>query len=155
MYKRLFNLFLLLAILAPTLLATGCAPSMAGAADNSSSAAAHTLNMAPMSMLPQEMQSAPTSVREAYQFAVANPEALKNVPCYCGCGGIGHTSNYSCYIKQAKSDGTVVFDKHALGCSICVDIAQMVMKLTREGKSPGQIHDQVVATFSSFGPPNQ
>ncbi len=149
--KRLFSFVMLLVILAPAVLATGC--SSANASTNAGDMAG--IKMAPMSSLPQEMQSAPTSVREAYQFAVANPDALKNVPCYCGCGAIGHTSNYSCYVKQSNSDGTVVFDKHALGCSVCVDIAQMVMKLTREGKSPGQIHDQVVATFSSFGPSNQ
>ncbi len=149
--KRLFNIALLLAIIVPTVLATGCAPNPG----QNSAMASQDLKMAPMSMLPQEMQSAPTTVREAYQFAVANPDALKNVPCYCGCGAVGHTSNYSCYVKQASSDGTVVFDKHATGCSICVDITQEVMKLTREGKSPGQIHSQVVATFSSFGPSNQ
>ena len=106
-------------------------------------------------MLPAEMQSAPTTVRESYQFAVANPDALKNVPCYCGCGAMGHTSNYSCYVKQVQNDGKVVFDSHALGCSLCVDITQEVMKGTRAGRSPAQIHDQVVAAFSQFGPPNQ
>ncbi len=151
--KRLFSLVMLLVILAPAVLATGCSSSSASANSNTGDMAG--MKLAPLSALPQEMQSAPTSVREAYQFALANPDALKNVPCYCGCGAVGHTSNYSCYIKNVNSDGTVVFDKHALGCSICVDIAQMVMKLTREGKSPGQIHDQVVASFSSFGPSNQ
>ncbi len=151
--KRLFSLVMLLVILAPAVLATGCSSGSASANSNTGGMAG--MKLAPVSALPQEMQSAPTSVREAYQFALANPDALKNVPCYCGCGAVGHTSNYSCYIKNVNSDGTVVFDKHALGCSICVDIAQMVMKLTREGKSPGQIHDQIVATFSSFGPSNQ
>ncbi len=151
--KRLFSFVMLLVILAPAVLATGCSSNSANASTNTGDMAG--MKLAPVSSLPQEMQSAPTSVREAYQFAVAHPDALKNVPCYCGCGAVGHTSNYSCYVKQANSDGTVVFDKHALGCSICVDIAQEVMKLTRAGKSPGQIHDQVVATFSSFGPSNQ
>lgn len=104
-----------------------------------------------MSDLPQKMQNAPTRVREAYQFAVANADALKNVPCYCGCGSIGHTSNYSCYYSEAKQS----FDEHALGCSLCVDIAQDVMKLTRDGKSPPDIHASIVATYSQFGPPNQ
>ncbi len=151
--KRLFSFVMLLVILAPAVLVTGCSSNPASANNNSGDMAG--MKMAPMSALPQEMQSAPTSVSEAYRFAVANPDALKNVPCYCGCGAMGHTSNYSCYIKNVNADGKVVFDKHALGCSVCVDIAQMVMKLTREGKSPGQIHEQVVATFSSFGPSNQ
>jgi hypothetical protein len=97
------------------------------------------------------MQNSPTRVREAYQFAVANLDALKNVPCYCGCGAIGHTSNYACYFNETKQS----FDDHALGCSVCVDIAQEVMKLTRDGKSPPDIRAAIVATYSQFGPPNQ
>ncbi len=112
------------------------------------------LKMAPMSEMPASVQAAPASVREAYQFAVANPDALKNVPCYCGCGAVGHTSNYSCYVKEINPSGEVVFDQHALGCSICVDIAQDVMKLTRQGKSASEIRADVDQTFSQYGPSN-
>ncbi len=142
------NLAILVVILTPTLLAVGCGANIGQAAGND-------MKMAPLSTLPQAMQSAPTIVRESYQFAVANPDALKKVPCYCGCGAMGHTSNYSCYVKQAKDDGTVVYDQHALGCSLCVDITQDVMKMTQAGKSPAQIHEQIVATYSKFGPANQ
>lgn len=142
--KRVVSLVLLIAVLAPMLLTTACAANPS-----------HEIKMAPASMLPAHIHSAPTRVREAYQFAIANPDALKNVPCYCGCGAIGHTSNYSCYIKATKGDGTPVFDDHALGCSICVDIAQDVLRLTKEGKSPGDIRAAIVSTYSQFGPSNQ
>lgn len=111
--------------------------------------------MAPASELPQAMQTAPERVREAYQFAVANPEPLKNVPCYCGCGAMGHTSNYDCYIKDAPANGKLVFDEHALGCSICVDITQDVLRMTRDGRAPPQIRAAIVNTYSRFGPSNQ
>lgn len=110
--------------------------------------------MAPMSDMPAEVQKAAVSVQEAYQFAVANPDALKNVPCYCGCGAAGHTSNYSCYVKEVKASGEVVFDQHALGCSICVDIAQDVMKMTRDGKAPEEIRTAIDQTYSQYGPSN-
>lgn len=113
------------------------------------------LKLAPVSMLPMQMQEAPASVRTAYQFAVAHPDALKNVPCYCGCGAMGHTSNLSCYVKEVDADGKPVFEDHALGCSICVDITQDVMKMTGEGHSPSAIRQQIVATYSKFGPSNQ
>ena len=138
--KRLGSIALLLVILSPTLLTTACGASPS-----------NDLKMAPMNTLPSKMQNAPTRVREAYQFAVANPDALKNVPCYCGCGNIGHTSNYSCYFNEGKK----IYDEHALGCSVCVDIAQDVMKLAREGRSPPDIHAAIVATYKQFGPPNQ
>lgn len=111
--------------------------------------------MAPVSSLPHEMQAAPARVRQAYQFALANPEALRNVPCYCGCGAMGHTSNLSCYIKDTHADGQVVFDEHALGCSLCVDISQDVMRMTGEGQSPAAIRSAIVAAYTKFGPPNQ
>ena len=41
-------------------------------------------------------------VREAYTFAVAHPEVLTQIPCYCGCGAIGHTSNYACYVSGVR-----------------------------------------------------
>jgi hypothetical protein len=58
------------------------------------------VRLAAVSELPQQMRDAPVAVRTAYQFAAANPDALENVPCYCGCGAIGHKSNLACYIKE-------------------------------------------------------
>jgi hypothetical protein len=140
------RLLLLVAILPIVSLLSGC--SSGGTVSN------YALKIAPMADMPNEIQKAPVSVREAYQFAVANPDALKNVPCYCGCGAAGHTSNYSCYLKEVKSSGEVVFDQHALGCSICVDIAQDVMKMTRAGKSPNEMRTAIDQTYSQYGPSN-
>jgi hypothetical protein len=53
-----------------------------------------------------------------------------------------------------KSSGEVVFDQHALGCSICVDIAQDVMKMTRDGKTPKEIRAAIDQTYSQYGPSN-
>jgi hypothetical protein len=73
------------------------------------------LDLAPKSQLSPEVQEAPVSVQEAYRFALANPALLEQIPCYCGCGGVGHTSNYACYGSDIKADGIVDFDYHALG----------------------------------------
>ena len=113
-----------------------------------------SLNLAPLSDLPVEMQQSPVTVRESYQFALSNPDALKNVPCYCGCNAMGHTSNYDCYVQDIKPSGEIVFDDHALGCSICVDISQDVMKMTREGKSSPEIRTFIDLTYSQYGPSN-
>jgi len=71
--------------------------------------------LAPESVLPDFVRSAPPRVREAYRFAVANREVLRAFPCYCGCGAVGHTSNADCYVKAVRADGSVEFDAHALG----------------------------------------
>ena len=112
------------------------------------------LSMFPMDQLPAEVQSAPVTVQQAYQFAAANPDVMKQIPCYCGCGNIGHTSNYSCYVSSVDASGGVTFDNHALGCSICVDITQDVMRMSREGKSPQEIRAAIDATYSKYGPSN-
>ncbi len=144
--KRNFALFMVVLMAAGVLL-TGCAAPKQASGSN--------LAMAPMSDMPQEVQAAPARVRSAYQFAVANPDAVKNVPCFCGCGAMGHTSNLSCYVKERKADGQIVFDNHALGCSLCVDITQDVMTMTGQGKSPQAIHAAILAAYSKFGPANQ
>lgn len=112
------------------------------------------LYMMDMKQMPAEVQSAPLTVQTAYQFAAANPDVMKNIPCYCGCGDIGHTSNYDCYVSGVDSNGKVAFDNHALGCSICVDITQDVMRMLRDGKSPQDAREYVDATYSKYGPSN-
>jgi len=112
------------------------------------------LNMASMDLMPAEVRSAPVTVQEAYRFNVANPDVMKDIPCYCGCGDIGHTSNYDCYVSSVDQTGNLVFDNHALGCSICVDITRDVMRLLRDGKSPQDARVYVDATYSKYGPSN-
>jgi len=112
------------------------------------------LDMMPMDQMPAEVQSAPVTVQEAYQFAAANPDVMKNIPCYCGCGNIGHASNYDCYVSSADEKGVITFDNHALGCSICVDITQDVMRMLQEGKTPAEARVYVDATYAKYGPSN-
>lgn len=112
------------------------------------------LHMMSMDQMPSEVQSAPVTVQTAYQFATPNPDVMKNIPCYCGCGSVGHTSNYDCYVFNVDDKGNIMFDYHALGCSICVDITQDVMRLLREGKSPQEARAYVDATYSRYGPSN-
>jgi hypothetical protein len=106
---------------------------------NSSASSQDGLKMASMEGMPKEVTTSPTVVRQAYQFAAANPDVLKYVPCYCGCDDIGHTSNYACYISGVKANGDITYDSHALGCSVCVDITQDVMRLSRQNKPVGEI----------------
>ena len=110
--------------------------------------------MAVLDRMPKRVQTAPVRVQEAYQFAIANPDMLQQIPCYCGCGAMGHTSNYSCYVAEAGADGAVVaYDEHALDCGICVDISQDVMRLQAQGKSGEEIFNYVDNTYARFGPP--
>lgn len=73
------------------------------------------IRLAPVSQLSEKVRRAPPVVQEAYRFAIANPEVLAKLPCYCGCGSMGHTSNLDCFVREFNSDGSVVFDYHAFG----------------------------------------
>ncbi len=126
------------------LLAAGC----------STSNTEQSYQLAALEELPVEVRSAPLSVQHAYQFAVENPQILKEIPCYCGCGSMGHTSNYACYVKDDTSPDDLVFDGHALGCSICVDITQDTMDMLDQGMSLAEIRIEIDSIYSAFGPSN-
>jgi hypothetical protein len=130
---------------ATTLLSVGlsaCGPALSSAA----------VAMRPASELPSEMQSAPAQVRNAYQFAAANPQVSMNIPCYCGCVSIGHTSNFRCYVSRVDAGGIFIYDVHALGCATCVNITQDSMRLFRQGHTVQEIHAYIDSTYSSYGP---
>ena len=70
--------------------------------------------LAPESVLPADIRQAPAKVREAYRFTVANRETLGYIPCYCGCGDVGHISNASCYLKESSMPKKLIFDRMSL-----------------------------------------
>ena len=77
-------------------------------------AAEHRYKLAPENILPPDITRAPGNVREAYRFAIANRDTLKYIPCYCGCGSEGHTSNASCYVEDSSPPDQPIFDRMSL-----------------------------------------
>jgi hypothetical protein len=108
----------------------------------------HDIVLAEMSAMPNHVQNAPTLVGDSYRFAATHAGELYQIPCYCGCGAMGHGSNYACFWQ---ANGQV--DEHALNCGICVDIAQDVWRGLERGLSLGEIRAQIDADYSRFGPP--
>ena len=143
--RRLLLPLLMLLVIFSGLL-TACS---ANTSDNN-----HDLAMATLDEMPADVKNAPVAVQQAYQFNVANPEVMTQIPCYCGCGSMGHTSNYSCYVTGVDVDGKVNYDTHALGCSICVDITQDTKRLLKQGKPVPEIKAYVDQTYAQYGPSN-
>ena len=77
-------------------------------------AAEHRYELAPENTLPANIARAPDEVREAYRFAILNRDTLRYIPCYCGCGSEGHTSNASCYLKDSSTPEKLAFDRMSL-----------------------------------------
>jgi hypothetical protein len=144
--KPSYLLFLLITLIGLAGVTGGCG--------SAAPAETHELAMAPLHTMPMEVQSAPVAVQQAYQFAVANPEVLSEIPCYCGCGAMGHASNLACYVKEGSTADAPLFDAHALGCSICVDITQDTMRLLRQGENVAEIKDYVDTAYAKYGPSN-
>lgn len=148
--QRLTSVLLLASLVTPLLLgAAGCANN------KGANPATHAVHLSAVSDSSTAAQNAEPRVRDAYRFAAANPEATKNVPCFCGCGPLGHANNYDCYIRDITADGKIIFDDHALGCTICVDITQDVLRMTGEGRAPPQIRQAIINAYSRYGPSNQ
>lgn len=143
---RKFPAFVLAIIL--TLIVSACGTADPEVSEHSNIA------MAPLEGMPAEVLAAPISVQQSYQYAVANPETLKEIPCYCGCGSMGHTSNYDCFVQGQDAQGAILYDSHALGCSICVDITLDVMRLQAEGKDLPGIRTYIDETYARYGPSN-
>ncbi|GAB4276132.1 MAG: hypothetical protein Kow0092_31850 [Deferrisomatales bacterium] len=78
-------------------------------------AAGPELPMAPVSELPRAIRDAPKEVRDAYRFAVANRDLLRQIPCYCSCETWRHTSNYDCYVEDDSPGKPITFSYHGLG----------------------------------------
>ena len=76
--------------------------------------AEHRYKLAPENLLPPDIMKAPAEVREAYRFAISNRDTLRYIPCYCGCGSTGHTSNASCYVKDSSTADKLEFDRMSL-----------------------------------------
>lgn len=114
----------------------------------------HEPAMVAESDLPPEILAAPFRVREAYAFAAANPGLMREIPCYCGCGAVGHTSNYDCYVASVGPNGRITYDPHALGCSVCVEITQDAMRLLEQGSSGAEIRAVIDARYARYGPSN-
>lgn len=102
---------------------------------------------------PSAYGTAPQAVRTAYQFAAANSETLRYIPCFCGCGlSSGHQNNYDCYVKSANADGWVILDPHGLGCGTCVAITLEVIAMRDRRVSVKAMRAAIDDRWAKAGP---
>lgn len=64
---------------------------------------------------PDQLRQLPAETQAMYRYAVANEATLKWFPCYCGCVGAGHRSNFDCYVREVLPDGRVRLDTMSFG----------------------------------------
>ena len=94
----------------------------------------------------------PDVVRAVYEFAARHPEVLEYVPCFCGCERGGHDNNNDCFIAKRDATGRVAaWEAHALGCEICLDVAQQAMQMHNAGASVTAIRTAVEKRYAGVG----
>ena len=97
--------------------------------------------------LPSFLDGQDPKIVQAYQMVAAHKDLLQYIPCYCGCESIGHTSNRSCFIKEIKQDGSIVWDDHGTRCTTCMNIAVISSKMQENGQSPLEIRQFIDSKF--------
>jgi hypothetical protein len=96
---------------------------------------------------PEFVSALPSAGQTAYAFALARPDVLQWMPCYCGCAGIPHRSNLDCFFQRREVKGTYSYEEHASFCDVCVKTANLAQQLLLQGKNATQIRAAVDATF--------
>jgi len=69
----------------------------------------------------------------AYELAAKIPTVISQLPCYCYCERIGHTSLHTCF----ESD-------HGAHCGICMKEVFYAYQQTKLKRTPGQIRDGII-----------
>ncbi len=102
---------------------------------------------------PDYVRSLPDKWQSAYAFALARPDVLQWIPCYCGCDGLGHGSNLNCFFQARDGRNSFTFDEHGSYCDICVDTANLASAMLRDGKSMVEIRAAVDSTYGGGAAP--
>ena len=141
---------------------TAAAPATSAAAPATSAAApatpagAHNMDMTPADAS-TAWNTRPAFVnvdartQEAYAYALYYPKFVQWMPCYCGCGDMGHQSNLDCYLKKSIPGRPTEFEEHASFCEICVDTTLMLKTMIGQGKSLMAIRNAIDAQFGGNG----
>lgn len=90
-------------------------------------------------VLPESELGDRRRVREAYAAARTHPELFDGVYCACECDkSMGHRSLLSCFESR-----------QAIGCMACREEAELVARLTRDGKTLAEIRLAVDKEFAT------
>jgi hypothetical protein len=102
---------------------------------------------------PDYVKQLPAAGQEAYQFALARPDVLQWLPCYCGCEGMDHRSNLDCFFQRREVKGSYTYEEHASFCDICIKTANMASQMIRDGATIIQIRAAVDDAYGNGAAP--
>jgi Protein of unknown function with PCYCGC motif len=139
-------------LLAAPLAAVGCVRVVPPGGATPAASAAGSLVARPASdEWPRAFRAASARTQAAYRYAVANPNLLEHVPCYCGCAASGHRSNLDCYV-EARSGALVTLDAHGFGCDTCAAITLEVREMAGRGLTHREVREAIDTRWRTVGP---
>jgi len=95
-------------------------------------------------------------LKDAHVFAADHPEVASYVPCYCGCGSMGHKNNADCFVESRDKEGKVTsWVPHGAACAVCIDIAVESMRMRNSGASVSAIRTQIQNEYRSRFPSSE
>lgn len=94
------------------------------------------------------LEGTPSETAHAYRFVEAHPDAMRQVPCYCGCGSLGHESLLECFVTRSGG-----YEPHASNCAICGREAADVEAMLGRGESAALIRSTIDADYAKYGRP--
>ncbi|MCL7475462.1 MAG: PCYCGC domain-containing protein [ANME-2 cluster archaeon] len=98
--------------------------------------------------LPSYAYNNPVTLK-AYGYTLKNSVVVEKIPCYCGCGGMGHKSLKNCFISD---DGA--YSSHASNCDICVGEVIRIKNLFDSGMYISEIKRIIDDEYRRYGPDN-
>lgn len=101
---------------------------------------------------PSYVTALPGDWQAAYAYALARPDVLQWLPCYCGCDGMGHRSNLDCFFVRREEEGNYTYEEHASYCDICVETANLASVMLRDGATMTEIRSTVDSQFGGRAP---
>ncbi|NHN33659.1 hypothetical protein G9U52_27965 [Paenibacillus sp. S3N08] len=145
---KIFQIFLLVLVMV-TLAACGSQSTEDHAAHGGAHSGDLQETTSSINTLPKFLKNQPEQTQQIYQIAGLSMDKLQWIPCYCGCGDeVGHKSNKNCFIKEVKSDGSVVWDDHGTRCGVCMQIALTTAQLSKDGKAIKEIRNIIDTQYN-------
>ncbi len=100
---------------------------------------------------PWYVTDGPDEVRLSYAFAVEQPDALRHIPCYCGCGKQDdHRSVLDCFVAGRDLLGRPSYDSHGVACPICTAVVGQVRGHLAAGNTIEQARIEIDRFFSPY-----
>jgi hypothetical protein len=95
-------------------------------------------------------------LKDAHVFTADHPEVASYIPCYCGCGSMGHKNNADCFVGTRDTEGRVTaWVPHGAACAVCIDIAVESMRMRNSGASVSAIRTQVQNEYRPHFPTSE